>query len=128
MNLRNLERMLAKEEEVKKRAIMHKAVYNGPQVHYSSKNGKYFYPVSFCRCSSTMWHNFGFSLGLYFFSFRHELAYIGISEYLILRRSTASWMFSQCLDLVSENFRHTITRIQQGGNISVRSLYYTYSM
>ncbi|ONK71314.1 uncharacterized protein A4U43_C04F7190 [Asparagus officinalis] len=39
MNLRNLERMLAKEEEVKKRAIVHKAVYNGPQIHFSSRNG-----------------------------------------------------------------------------------------
>lgn len=39
MNLRNLERMLAREEEVKKRAIVHKAVYNGPQIHFSSRNG-----------------------------------------------------------------------------------------
>lgn len=40
MNLRNLERVLAREEEVKKRAIAHKAVYSGPQIRYSSKNGK----------------------------------------------------------------------------------------
>lgn len=40
MNLRNLERVLAREEEVKKRAIVHKAVYNGPQIRYFSKDGK----------------------------------------------------------------------------------------
>ncbi|XP_015072045.1 SWR1 complex subunit 2 [Solanum pennellii] len=39
MNLRNLERVLAREEEVKKKAIVHKAVYNGPQIRYISKNG-----------------------------------------------------------------------------------------
>ncbi|GMH28965.1 hypothetical protein Nepgr_030808 [Nepenthes gracilis] len=39
MNLRNLERVLAREEEVKKRAVVHKAVYTGPQIRYSSKNG-----------------------------------------------------------------------------------------
>lgn len=42
MNLRNLERVLAREEEVKKRAIVHKAVYTGPQIRYLSKDGKYF--------------------------------------------------------------------------------------
>lgn len=40
MNLRNLEKMLAREEEVKKRAIVHKAVFSGPQIRYLSKNGK----------------------------------------------------------------------------------------
>lgn len=40
-NLRNLERVLAREEEVKKRAVVHKAVYNGPQIRYSSKDGKF---------------------------------------------------------------------------------------
>lgn len=40
INLRNLERVLAREEEVKKRAIVHKSVYSGPQIRYSSKNGK----------------------------------------------------------------------------------------
>lgn len=40
MNLRNLERVLAREEEVKKRAIVHKAVYSGPQIRYFSKDGK----------------------------------------------------------------------------------------
>lgn len=39
MNLRNLERVLAREEEVKKRAIVHKAVYSGPQIRYYSKDG-----------------------------------------------------------------------------------------
>ncbi|KAL2526081.1 SWR1 complex subunit 2 [Abeliophyllum distichum] len=39
MNLRNLERVLAREEEVKKRAVVHKAVYNGPQIRYLSRNG-----------------------------------------------------------------------------------------
>ncbi|KAK9272791.1 hypothetical protein L1049_003168 [Liquidambar formosana] len=39
MNLRNLERVLAREEEVKKRAVVHKAVYSGPQIRYFSKNG-----------------------------------------------------------------------------------------
>ncbi|XP_056692663.1 SWR1 complex subunit 2 isoform X2 [Spinacia oleracea] len=38
-NLRHLERVLAREEEVKKRAIVHKEVYTGPQMRYSSKNG-----------------------------------------------------------------------------------------
>nr|XP_043632420.1 SWR1 complex subunit 2 [Erigeron canadensis]XP_043632421.1 SWR1 complex subunit 2 [Erigeron canadensis]XP_043632422.1 SWR1 complex subunit 2 [Erigeron canadensis]XP_043632423.1 SWR1 complex subunit 2 [Erigeron canadensis]XP_043632424.1 SWR1 complex subunit 2 [Erigeron canadensis] len=39
MNLRNLERVLAREEEVKKKAIVHKAVYTGPQIRYLSKDG-----------------------------------------------------------------------------------------
>ncbi|KAL1804278.1 hypothetical protein DCAR_0935938 [Daucus carota subsp. sativus] len=39
MNLRNLERVLAREEEVKKRAVVHKAVYSGPQIRYLSKEG-----------------------------------------------------------------------------------------
>ncbi|KAF4349732.1 hypothetical protein CsatB_001433 [Cannabis sativa] len=39
MNLRNLEKVLAREEEVKKRAIIHKAVYSGPQIRYYSKDG-----------------------------------------------------------------------------------------
>ncbi|KAL8129512.1 hypothetical protein V2J09_018667 [Rumex salicifolius] len=41
MNLRNLERVLAREEEVKKRAIMHKEVYTGPQLRYFSKSCSY---------------------------------------------------------------------------------------
>lgn len=39
MNLRNLERVLAREEEVKKRAVVHKAVYTGPQIRYLSRDG-----------------------------------------------------------------------------------------
>lgn len=39
MNMRNLERVLAREEEVKKKAIVHKDVYKGPQVRYLSKDG-----------------------------------------------------------------------------------------
>ncbi|KAJ8420940.1 hypothetical protein Cgig2_031214 [Carnegiea gigantea] len=39
MNLRNLERVLAREEEVKKRAIVHKPEYTGPQIRYFSKDG-----------------------------------------------------------------------------------------
>ena len=39
MNLRNLERVLAREEEVKKRAIVHKEIFTGPQIRYSSKDG-----------------------------------------------------------------------------------------
>ncbi|KAL4183001.1 hypothetical protein AMTRI_Chr11g153030 [Amborella trichopoda] len=38
VNLRNLERVLAREEEVKKRAVVHKAVYNGPQIRFLSRN------------------------------------------------------------------------------------------
>ncbi|CAN0898065.1 SWR1 complex subunit 2 [Linum grandiflorum] len=40
MNLRNLERVLAREEEVKKRAAVNKAVYSGPQIRFSSKDGR----------------------------------------------------------------------------------------
>ncbi|KAA8532290.1 hypothetical protein F0562_032323 [Nyssa sinensis] len=40
MNLRNLERVLAREEEVKKRAVVHKEVYSGPQIRYLSKDGR----------------------------------------------------------------------------------------
>ncbi|KAK9906268.1 hypothetical protein M0R45_002663 [Rubus argutus] len=39
INLRNLERVLAREEEVKKRAIVRKAIYTGPQLCYFSKDG-----------------------------------------------------------------------------------------
>ncbi|XP_022716375.1 SWR1 complex subunit 2 isoform X1 [Durio zibethinus] len=46
MNLRNLERVLAREEEVKKRAIIHKAVYNGPQIKYVSKDGSSYLEFS----------------------------------------------------------------------------------
>ncbi|KAJ4979979.1 hypothetical protein NE237_010759 [Protea cynaroides] len=46
MNLRNLERVLAREEEVKKRAVVHKAFYSGPQIRYSSRNGQSFLEFS----------------------------------------------------------------------------------
>jgi hypothetical protein len=40
INLKNLERVLAREEEVKKSAIVRKAVFSGPQIQYFSKDGK----------------------------------------------------------------------------------------
>ncbi|KAK9156794.1 hypothetical protein Scep_003368 [Stephania cephalantha] len=46
MNLRNLERVLAREEEVKKRAVVHKEVYSGPLIRYLSKNGQSFLEFS----------------------------------------------------------------------------------
>lgn len=49
MNLRNLERVLAREEEVKKKAIVHKDVYNGPQVRFLSKDGKVSCKNCICR-------------------------------------------------------------------------------
>lgn len=50
MNLRNLERVLAREEEVKKKAIVHKDVYNGPQVRFLSKDGCNY--LEFCNGAS----------------------------------------------------------------------------
>jgi vacuolar protein sorting-associated protein 72 len=38
-NRQSLEIMLAREEEVKRRAIIHKEIYNGPQIRYISRNG-----------------------------------------------------------------------------------------
>lgn len=46
INSRHLERVLAREEEVKKRAVVHKMVYNGPQVRFSSKDGQNFLEFS----------------------------------------------------------------------------------
>lgn len=46
INSRHLERVLAREEEVKKRAVVHKTVYDGPQVRYSSKDGQNFLEFS----------------------------------------------------------------------------------
>ncbi|KAL7001438.1 hypothetical protein U1Q18_002589 [Sarracenia purpurea var. burkii] len=46
LNLRNLERVLAREEEVKKRAVVHKAVYSGPQIRYLSRNGQSYLDFS----------------------------------------------------------------------------------
>lgn len=42
INLRNLERVLAREEEVKKKAVVHKAVYDGPQIKFISRDGMSF--------------------------------------------------------------------------------------
>ncbi|TVU43860.1 hypothetical protein EJB05_10360 [Eragrostis curvula] len=40
MNLRNLERVLAREEEVKKKAVVHKDTYDGPVVRFCSRDGE----------------------------------------------------------------------------------------
>lgn len=40
MNLRNLERVLAREEEVKKKAVVHKDTYDGPTIRFFSRDGK----------------------------------------------------------------------------------------
>ncbi|CAM0910656.1 unnamed protein product [Alopecurus aequalis] len=40
MNMRNLERVLAREEEVKKKAVVQKAVYEGPTVRFYSRDGQ----------------------------------------------------------------------------------------
>ncbi|CAD6246300.1 unnamed protein product [Miscanthus lutarioriparius] len=40
MNMRNLERVLAREEEVKKKAVVHKDTYEGPTVRFFSKDGE----------------------------------------------------------------------------------------
>uniref|UniRef100_A0A0E0ART5 Vps72/YL1 C-terminal domain-containing protein n=1 Tax=Oryza glumipatula TaxID=40148 RepID=A0A0E0ART5_9ORYZ len=40
INLRNLERVLAREEEVKKKAVVHKAVYEGPTIRFCSRDGE----------------------------------------------------------------------------------------
>ncbi|OEL27870.1 SWR1 complex subunit 2 [Dichanthelium oligosanthes] len=40
MNLRNLERVLAREEEVKKKAVVHKDTYDGPTIRFFSRDGE----------------------------------------------------------------------------------------
>ncbi|XP_006659017.1 SWR1 complex subunit 2 [Oryza brachyantha] len=40
INIRNLERVLAREEEVKKKAVVHKAVYEGPTIRFCSRDGE----------------------------------------------------------------------------------------
>ncbi|KAG0495361.1 hypothetical protein HPP92_000051 [Vanilla planifolia] len=50
MNLRNLERVLAREEEVKKKAVVHKAAYDGPKIRFTSRNGISF--LEFIKGSS----------------------------------------------------------------------------
>ncbi|GJN39938.1 hypothetical protein PR202_gb29092 [Eleusine coracana subsp. coracana] len=42
MNLRNLERVLAREEEVKKKAVVHKDTYDCPIVRFCSRDGNRF--------------------------------------------------------------------------------------
>lgn len=42
MNLRNLERVLAREEEVKKKAVINKAKYDGPEIRFYSRDGTLF--------------------------------------------------------------------------------------
>jgi len=42
MNLRNLERVLAREEEVKKKAVVHKDTYEGPTIRFFSRDGNTF--------------------------------------------------------------------------------------
>lgn len=66
MNLRHLERVLAREEEVKKRAVVHKAVYSGPQTRYLSRNGKHFFIT--CQYFSS------------WFSFSKECEYLPLVE------------------------------------------------
>jgi hypothetical protein len=46
MNLRNLERVLAREEEVKKKAVVHKDTYEGPTIRFFSRDGNTFVRLS----------------------------------------------------------------------------------
>lgn len=39
MNMRNLECVLAREEEVKKKAVVHKDTYDGPTIRFFSRDG-----------------------------------------------------------------------------------------
>ena len=50
MNLRNLERVLAREEEVKKKAVVHKDTYDGPTIRFCSKDGSWFIRLSSITC------------------------------------------------------------------------------
>ena len=50
MNMRNLERVLAREEEVKKKAVVHKDTYEGPTVRFFSKDGNFFTGLSPLTC------------------------------------------------------------------------------
>jgi hypothetical protein len=45
MNMRNLERVLAREEEVKKKAVVQKAVYEGPTLRFYSRDGNSSIPI-----------------------------------------------------------------------------------
>jgi hypothetical protein len=50
MNMRNLERVLAREEEVKKKAVVHKDTYEGPTVRFFSRDGNFFIGLSSLIC------------------------------------------------------------------------------
>lgn len=50
MNLRNLERVLAREEEVKKKAVVHKALYEGPTIRFCSRDGNCSFRLSSIIC------------------------------------------------------------------------------
>jgi vacuolar protein sorting-associated protein 72 len=50
INLRNLERVLAREEEVKKKAVVHKAVYEGPTIRFCSRDGNFSIKISSSIC------------------------------------------------------------------------------
>jgi hypothetical protein len=50
MNMRNLERVLAREEEVKKKAVVHKDTYEGPTVRFFSRDGNFFIGLSSLTC------------------------------------------------------------------------------
>jgi vacuolar protein sorting-associated protein 72 len=45
MNMRNLERVLAREEEVKKKAVVQKAIYEGPTIRFYSRDGNSSIPI-----------------------------------------------------------------------------------
>jgi hypothetical protein len=55
VNLRNLERVLAREEEVKKKAVVHKDTYDGPTIRFFSRDGNFF-------CQILMNHLFAYIL------------------------------------------------------------------
>jgi hypothetical protein len=48
--MRNLERVLAREEEVKKKAVVHKDTYEGPTVRFFSRDGNFFIGLSSLTC------------------------------------------------------------------------------
>lgn len=48
MNMRNLERVLAREEEVKKKAVVHKDTYDGPTIRFFSRDGNCFCQIVIC--------------------------------------------------------------------------------
>lgn len=50
VNLRNLERVLAREEEVKKKAVVHKDTYDGPTVRFFSRDGNFYIRLSSIMC------------------------------------------------------------------------------